>query len=50
MTRNIPSPNTSPRNWQRLTLMVFAIVALLAGLWAGLLRLGWRIPLYLPSC
>ncbi len=27
-----------------MPLMVFALAALLAGLWAGLLRLGWQIP------
>ena len=44
MTRNIPSSKARSRNWQRIPLMAFALVALLAGLWAGLLRLGWHIP------
>ncbi len=32
------------RNWQRAPLMLLAAFALLAGLWAGLLRLGWQLP------
>lgn len=32
------------RNWQRAPLMLLAALALLAGLWAGLLRLGWQLP------
>ena len=32
------------RNRQRAPLMLLAALALLAGLWAGLLRLGWQLP------
>lgn len=32
------------RYWLRIPLMIMAIGALLAGLWAGLLRIGWQIP------
>lgn len=35
--------NTLGRRW-RLPLMAAAIVALLTGLWAGLLRMGWQWP------
>ena len=44
MTRNNRSTTLTRRNWQRMPLMAFAISALLAGLWAGLLRLGWQVP------
>ena len=30
--------------WLRIPLMGMAIAALIAGLWAGLLRIGWQIP------
>lgn len=32
------------RLWLRIPLMVMAVGTLLAGLWAGLLRIGWRLP------
>lgn len=32
------------RYWLRIPLMAMAIAALIAGLWAGLLRIGWQIP------
>lgn len=40
------------RYWQRVPLMVMAALALLGGLWAGLIRLGWLLPpltLQLPA-
>lgn len=46
------SPPTRGRNWYRAPLMLLAGFSLLAGLWAGLLRLGWQIPplaLHLPA-
>jgi len=43
MTRPVP-PQTRRRYWQRAPLMFLAALALLAGLWAGLLRLGWQLP------
>ncbi|GJM41979.1 MAG: hypothetical protein DHS20C20_22610 [Ardenticatenaceae bacterium] len=43
MTRPVP-PQTRARYRQRAPLMILAAVALLAGLWAGLLRLGWQLP------
>ncbi len=43
MSRPIP-PQTRRRYWQRVPLMGLAAFALLAGLWAGLLRLGWQLP------
>lgn len=38
-------------NWPRarFPLMVLTLLALLAGLWAGLLRLGWRWPVLQPD-
>ena len=50
MTRPAPS-QTRTRYRQRAPLMFLAVLALLAGLWAGLLRLGWQLPplvLHLP--
>lgn len=43
MTRPVP-PQTRNRYRQRVPLMFLAALALLAGLWAGLLRLGWQLP------
>ena len=40
-----PSPSRLPR----LPLMALALLALLLGLWAGLLRLGWHIPTLTPQ-
>jgi hypothetical protein len=37
------------RHPQRLPLLAMGMVALLTGLWAGLLRLGWDLPLLRPS-
>jgi hypothetical protein len=31
-------------NYRRLPLLVLAMLALLAGLWAGVMRLGWNLP------
>jgi hypothetical protein len=39
-----PSPNRSP-----IPFLFLAIVALLAALWAGLMRLGWQLPALSPS-
>ncbi len=33
----------------RFPLMAISVLALLAGMWAGLLRLGWRLPPLLPG-
>lgn len=35
---------SAKRFWLRIPLMAMAIAALIAGLWAGLLRIGWQIP------
>lgn len=43
MTRFVP-PQTRQRYRQRAPLMILAALALLAGLWAGLIRLGWQLP------
>ncbi len=51
MPRPVP-PQTRARYRQRAPLMILAALALLAGLWAGLLRLGWQLPplvLQLPA-
>lgn len=37
------------RHPQRLPLLALGMIALLTGLWAGLLRLGWELPLLRPS-
>jgi len=37
------------RHPQRLPLLAMGMVALLAGLWAGLLRLGWELPFLRPT-
>lgn len=37
------------RHPQRLPLLAMGMVALLTGLWAGLLRLGWDLPLLRPT-
>ncbi len=42
-------PPSSPSRWTRLPLMALALIALLLGLWAGLLRLGWRLPPLTPQ-
>lgn len=44
MTQTIPNSLPGKRILLRLPLMFLAIGALLAGLWAGLLRIGWPIP------
>jgi hypothetical protein len=36
-------------NYRRLPLLAASILALLAGLWAGLLRLGWSLPVIQPG-
>lgn len=43
MTQPVP-PQTRARFRLRVPLMLLAALALLAGLWAGLLRLGWQLP------
>lgn len=43
MSRPVP-PQTRTRYRQRVPLMALAAFALLAGLWAGLIRLGWPLP------
>ncbi len=43
MTRSVP-PQTRTRYRQRAPLMILAALALLAGLWAGLVRMGWQLP------
>ncbi|KAA3657154.1 MAG: hypothetical protein DWQ04_28955 [Chloroflexi bacterium] len=43
MTQPVPR-QTRRRYRQRTPLMLLAALALLAGLWAGLLRLGWQLP------
>lgn len=51
MTQPVP-PHTRTRYRQRVPLMLLAALALLAGLWAGLIRLGWQLPplaLQLPA-
>jgi hypothetical protein len=43
---------TGPRYWWRAPLMFMAALALLAGLWGGVQRIGWALPtitLYLPA-
>lgn len=39
----------SPRYRWRIPLILLAVLALLAGLWAGLLRLGWMLPALSPG-
>jgi hypothetical protein len=34
---------------KQIPFLVLAILALLAGLWAGLMRLGWQLPALTPS-
>lgn len=51
MKQPVP-PQTRRRYRQRAPLMILAALALLAGLWAGLIRLGWPLPplaLQLPA-
>lgn len=51
MARPIPA-QSRVRYRQRAPLMILAALALLAGLWAGLIRLGWQLPslaLQLPA-
>lgn len=43
MKQPVP-PQTRRRYRQRAPLMLLAALALLAGLWAGLIRLGWQLP------
>lgn len=47
MLRPVP-PQTRQRYRQRAPLMLLAALALLAGLWAGLVRLGWGLPPLTP--
>ncbi|MFO7683949.1 MAG: hypothetical protein R6X34_28290 [Chloroflexota bacterium] len=44
MSRHPVPAQTSSRYWRRAPLMALAGFALLAGLWAGMLRLGWQWP------
>lgn len=44
MSGGASSLKTRRRYLQRAPLMALAALALLAGLWAGLLRLGWQLP------
>lgn len=44
----MPTP-PPPSRWTRLPLMALALLALLLGLWAVLLRLGWRLPPLTPQ-
>lgn len=44
MSKLSPTSNAVQRNRLLVPLMAFALFALLAGLWSGLLRLGWQIP------
>ncbi len=39
----------APLKYERLPLLALSILALLAGLWAGLLRLGWSLPPIQPG-
>lgn len=51
MARPVPA-QSRVRYRQRAPLMILAALALLAGLWAGLIRLGWQLPplaLQLPA-
>lgn len=43
------SPSRAPLKYQRLPLLALSILALLAALWAGLLRLGWNLPVIQPG-
>lgn len=43
------SPARAPLKYERLPLLALSILALLAGLWAGLLRLGWSLPPIQPG-
>jgi hypothetical protein len=47
IVRMITSPEASMvgRHPLRVPVMALAMVALLTGVWAGLLRLGWQVPL-----
>jgi hypothetical protein len=38
------TPSQTQKFSRRMPLMILAALALLAGLWAGLLRLGWQLP------
>jgi len=49
MTRPHSPPQAGLRYGQRAPLMLLAALALLAGLWAGLLRLGWQLPILNPK-
>lgn len=44
MTQANPNPSPAKRYWLRIPLMGLSIGALIAGLWAGLQRIGWQIP------
>jgi hypothetical protein len=41
-------PTTHPER-ARLPLLALALLALLAALWAGLLRIGWAVPVFAPG-
>jgi hypothetical protein len=45
----IPAPAYAPPSAARPALVVFGILSLLAGMWAGLLRLGWPLAPIVPS-
>jgi hypothetical protein len=52
MNRSPIPQKTHHRYWQRAPLMALAALALLAGLWGGVQRIGWALPtitLYLPA-
>jgi hypothetical protein len=52
MNRSPIPQETRHRYWQRAPLMALAALALLAGLWGGVQRIGWALPtitLYLPA-
>jgi hypothetical protein len=48
-TRRAFPPARSKSSYGRLPLLALSILALLAGLWAGLLRLGWSLPIMQPG-
>jgi hypothetical protein len=52
MKRSPHTTQTGPPYWWRAPLMFMAALALLAGLWGGVQRIGWALPtitLYLPA-
>jgi hypothetical protein len=40
----IESAAAAPRYWRRAPLLLLAAVSMLAGLWGGVIRLGWQLP------